>query len=115
DKLLSKNSFLEFSVNYVDKNRAMLNKKYPDLTSFKKGFVVDDAMLESFVQYGEHQGVSRDAKGLATSKGYMRNQIKALIARNMFHNEGYFQVVNEYNKAYQRAVQSFADGTFEKM
>jgi carboxyl-terminal processing protease len=115
DKLLSKNSFLEFAVNYVDKNRASLSKRYPDLASFKKGFAVDEAMLESFVQYGERQGVKRDAKGLATSKGYIRNQLKALIARNIFHNEGYYQVVNEYNKAYQRAVQSFADGTFEKM
>lgn len=115
DKLLSKNTFLEFAVNYVDKNRSSLTKRYSNLESFKKNFTIDNAMLESFVRYGESQGVKKDDKGLQTSGGYIRNQLKALIARHLFRNEGYYQVVNEYNKAYQRALQTFEDGTFEKM
>ena len=114
-KLLTKGVFTEFTTSYIDRNRKMFTNRYKDFESFDKGFSADGAVFEQFVQFAENKGVKRDAKGIAISGSFMKAQIKGLIARQFFRNEGYFHVINAQNKAFQKALQVIDDDTFDRL
>ncbi len=113
-KLLNKGVFNQYVLTYTDKHRAELASKYPDFATFDKNFVTDNNFINNFVKYGEKSGVKKDDKALAISGNYIRNELKALVARQLFQNDGFFQVVNESNNMYQKALQSIKDDSFEK-
>jgi carboxyl-terminal processing protease len=114
-KLLNKAVFTEFVIDYVDRHRSNFNKKYPDFQAFNKNFNVDNSIMDEFITYGEKQGVAKDEKGLKVSGPFIKTELKALFARQLFHNDGYFEVLNQDNKAYQKALQALHDGTFDKL
>ncbi len=113
-KLLNKGVFNQFILNYTDKHRAELAKKYPDFTGFNKGFIADNAFVTEFVKYGEKAGVKKDEKALGISGNFIKVELKALLARQLFQNDGFYEVVNESNNVYQKALQSIKDNSFEK-
>ncbi len=114
-KLLTKGVFTEFVTSYIDRNRRAFDNKFKTFEAFDKGFVVDGAVFEQFVQFAEKKGVKRDANGIKISGSFMKAQIKGLIARQFFRNEGYYHVINAQNKAFQKALQVIEDDTFDKL
>jgi len=115
NKLFNKGSFNEFVITYMDANRAELTGKYKDFESFNKGFNIDDNIMNEFIKRGEKDGVKKDEKGLKSSGKYMKVLLKADIARQLFHNDGYFEVLNSVNTTYLKALEAMKDGTFERM
>lgn len=114
-QLLNKGVFTEFVTTYIDRNRKTFNNRYKDFDAFDKGFTAEGAVFEQFVQFAERKGVKRDAKGITVSGSFIKAQIKGLIARQFFRNEGYFHVINAQNKAFQKALQVIEDDTFDKL
>ena len=114
-KLLNKGAFNQYMLSYTDKHRDELKSKYPDFYSFDKNFVIDKDILGDFVKYGEKEGIKKDDKALATSGNYIKTELKALVARQLFQNDGFYQIVNQDNNTYQKALQSLKDDAFEKM
>ena len=114
-KLLNKGAFNQYILTYTDKHRDELKNRYPDFNSFDKSFIVDKNFLDEFVKYGEKEGVKKDDKALSTSGNYIKTELKALVARQLFQNDGFYEVVNEDNNTYQKALQTLKDNEFEKM
>jgi len=114
-KLLNKGAFNQYILSYTDKHRAELESKYPDFNTFDRNFNIDKNFLNEFVKYGEKDGVKRDDKALAISENYIKTELKALVARQLFQNDGFYQVVNQDNNTYQKALQTLNDNEFEKM
>ena len=44
----------------------------------------------------------------------MQNQLKGLIAQDLWNSSAYYQVTNEQNPIYVKALQSFSDGSFPR-
>lgn len=114
NRLIAKNVIGEFVVNYVDKNREMLKKKYPDFASFNKNFVVTDDMIAAIVKAGEKAGVPEDDKLLAPVLPTMKLQIKGIIARDLWEMNEMYQILNEDNKILQEGLKTLKDGTYDK-
>ncbi len=114
-ELLRKNVLNEFTLSYVDNHRSDLRSKYPDITAFKKGFILDEKMWNDFLAKGEKEGVKRDTAGMRTSERLIKLQLKALIARNMWDTSAYMQVINDVNNALQKAIEAIKDNTFERL
>ena len=65
--------------------------------------------------FAEKQGVKKDSAGFSTSEALIRLQLKALIARNLWDTDAYFEVINELNGAMNKAIEAVQNKTFERM
>jgi carboxyl-terminal processing protease len=101
----------QFTLNYVDKNRADLKAKYATFEEFNKNFVIDEKIMKQFVEAGEKEGVKKDDAGLKTSEKAFKIQLKALIARDMWKNDNFYQVFNELNDPLKKAIDVLKDNT----
>jgi carboxyl-terminal processing protease len=102
--LNSKGLVSEFAYNYLDANRKIFNK-YQSFDEFNKLFQINASVMNEFIAYGEKNGVKRDEAGLKVSSGIIRTQLKALIARQMYKNEGYYAIIHSIDKTLQKALE----------
>ena len=105
NELYTSTSIQEFTFGYAETHRDELLKK--GFESFLKSFNVSDDMLESLVKVGERNKVKPDRKELRLKKKLFQVHIKAQIARKLWNNEGFFQVMNETNEILLQAMKLF--------
>lgn len=113
--LLRKNVFGDFTLTYVDDHRSMLKKEYPEINTFRSNFKVDAKLFEEFIAAAEKEGVKRDPEGLKTSEKLIKVELKALIARNLWNTDAFYEVINEINPFVIKAIESIQSNMFEKM
>ena len=113
--LSGKGIFNEFVTGYLERNRDKVVKAYPDFASFNKNFIVDENIMNQFADFGEKNGVKKDPRGMRISGKFMAMEIKALVARQIFHNEGFFQIINQDNDILKKAVEALKGNTYSNM
>ncbi len=109
--LVRKSVFNNFVISYLDKNRNSILEKHPDLSSFKKDFEVDAEIYDSFGKKATEEGVTRkpeDKYFYPDEK--IKTQIKALIARNLWDMNAYFEVINQIDDELKTAISLIEDG-----
>ncbi len=107
--LMRKNIINQFVLDYLDKNRDKLKSQYPNVEAFSKNYQIEDGFMTKFVDYADKEGVKKDDKGFQTSEKYIKNFIKAWIARNLWDYEAYFFIINQDDEVFQKAIQSIQD------
>lgn len=75
--------------------------------AFKDNFDVTNEMLEDLKKLGEKNGVKFNEKEFNKSKSFIKIQTKALIARSIWKNEGFFPIFNETDEMYGKAIKMF--------
>lgn len=95
----------QYYLSWVDKNRNQLIKEYKTFDKFNSKFVVTDQMLDEMIALAETQKIKRDDKGLAISRNEIKKQLKGLISQSIFTNSQYFEIVNQDNNAFLKAVE----------
>ncbi|MFN8296002.1 MAG: S41 family peptidase [Chitinophagales bacterium] len=114
-KLVRSGSFSQFLLAYVDNNRAALEKQYPTLDIFIKNFKADSAFLKKFYDFAKTKKVEPDSsENYTKSIPVIQNQLKALLAQSLWNSSAYYQISNEQNLIYLRALSAFTDGSFQK-
>jgi len=94
-------AFQAFAFDYVQDKRL----KWKSVADFDKNFVVNDALINKFVRFSEKEiKIKTDKKGLAHSKALIAKTIKAEIARQLWLEDGYFQILNKTDNEVQAAV-----------
>ena len=101
-------------MSYLDKNRKDLYAKYPTLEAYKANFKVTDELMNQLIAAAEKEKIKKDEKGLAVSGEIIKLQMKALLARDLWKNDSYYEVINEINDAYKKALEVLTDDTFTK-
>jgi len=110
------NMFNNFVLQYMDDNRKQLQKNYSSISGFKKNFVVDEDLLSEFIEYAVNEGVDKDEEGLEDSLIEIKYVIKALIARNLYDFNAYFEIISEIDEVLIRAVEILEeDILFDKL
>jgi carboxyl-terminal processing protease len=112
--LFRKGVLSQFSLKYLDQERARLETTYPTAADFVKNFKTDQTFMDRFNAYAAKDSVSFDAKGYAISKQILQTQLKARLAQNMFGNDAMFEVINAINASFNKAVESIGNDSFEK-
>ncbi|MDD4971548.1 MAG: S41 family peptidase [Paludibacter sp.] len=103
-------------VQYIDKHRADLKKKYPTFEKFKKEYEVDDEFLNQLTAQAEKEKIKVDSTQYATSKTLIKLQLKALVARDLWEMNEYYQIMDADNESLQKAVEILQKpGEFEKI
>jgi carboxyl-terminal processing protease len=105
NELYTSTSIQEYTFGYAETHKDELQKK--GFENFLKNFVVSDEMLENLVKVGERNKVKPDRKELRLKKKLFQVHIKAQIARKLWNNEGFFQVMNETNEILLQAMKLF--------
>ena len=56
-QLISKNAITEFTLDYVDQNRKIIERKYRHLKSFESDFSFREDEIKDFIRHAEKLGV----------------------------------------------------------
>ncbi|MCW3071966.1 MAG: hypothetical protein JWO44_1856 [Bacteroidetes bacterium] len=94
----------DFAFAYADKERLKL-KGYKTAENYGKLFNVDANILEQFAAYAEKNGVKRNEQQIKQSETILKNQLKALIARNIWNNEGFYPVFQAQDNVLKKALE----------
>lgn len=104
-KLVAAGVVNRVAMNYMDRHRAELTKKYPTFAAYKQSFQVDDELLNELTLMGQQDKIELVAEEFERSKALIALQVKALIARDLFDMAQYFQIINEDNPSYLKALE----------
>jgi carboxyl-terminal processing protease len=114
--ILRKGLLNDFTVQYIESNRKDLLKSYPDIKSYISGFTNDQKLLDEFVTFAATKDVPRNDKDLEASGIQIKTVLKALIARNLFNMNAYFQVTGSIDDELQKAISVIKnDVLFQKL
>lgn len=100
----SKGLITEYVYKYVDNNRTNLTS-YKSFDEFNSNFKINESILNGFVAYAEKNGVKKDAVGLRTSDLIIKTQLKALIARQVWKNDGFYPVIQSIDNTLKKALE----------
>jgi carboxyl-terminal processing protease len=95
----------QFVLNYMDENRAALQKQYRKFADFDKKYEVDEALFEALLSYAEKQKLPRNNDDIALSAPEIKVVLKAYIARILWGTNEYFAIVNKHDKVIQKALE----------
>ncbi|MDA9563311.1 S41 family peptidase [Flavobacteriales bacterium] len=113
--LLRKGVLYQFTLDYMDKHREELLEKYQTVDQFQKGFQIDKKLLDEFIAYGEKKKVEYNEEDFKISEKPIINLIKAQFARNLWNTSAYFQLYNQINPDFIKAIEVINDDSFDKM
>ena len=105
-ELAAKSVIIQQNLRYVDKNRKALKKQYPDFAKFKAECEIPQSLVDAIVKEGEKQNIKpKDDAEMQQTLPYLRLQMKALIARDLWDMNEYFSVFNEDSEAVKKALE----------
>jgi len=103
-------------VQYLDKNRAELKKKYPTFEKYKAGFQVDDAFVSQLLATAEKEKLKIDSAQFKISAPLIKLQLKALVARDLWEMNEYYQIMDADNESLQKAIEILqTPGSYDKI
>lgn len=110
-ELFSKNVIREYALNYANANMKSLEKL--NFKEFNKQFIVTDAMMADLQRLATQAKIKKSPQEYDRSVNYIKGQIKALVARNIWQrkmgrtlNNEYYQVLTNFDDTIQKALQN---------
>jgi carboxyl-terminal processing protease len=103
-KVVAKGILNKIALQYVDKEKKNLLKLYPTFDKFKSHFQVQQELQQEGIAEAEREKIPFVADEYEKSKPFMMIYLKAIIARDIWTVTEYFQVINEQNEIYNKAV-----------
>ena len=105
-QLMAKGIVIKHNLKYIDDNRKELKSQYKSFSNFLQQYTVPQALVDSILADGKKQKIEpKDEKELQQTLPYLKTQLKALVARDIWDMNEYFQIVNEKNKIISKALQ----------
>lgn len=93
-----------FAFDFMQANRT----KWSTAKDFVQEFEVSEELLKRFVSFAQKDfHVQKDPLGLAVSKELIKHMLKAEIASQGWTEEGYYRVLNPFDKELKKAISSF--------
>ena len=105
-ELAAKSVIIQQNLRYIDKNRKALKKQYSDFASFKANYQVPQSFIDAIIKEGEKQNIKpKDDAEMQKTLPYLKLQLKALVARDLWDMNEYFSVFNEDSEAIKKALE----------
>lgn len=95
----------KFTVQYIDTHRSELKKMYPTFDKFKKSYDVDQTMLSQLKEMADKEKIPFNQTEYDRALPLIKLQIKALVARDLWDMNAYYEIIDVDNEALQKAVQ----------
>jgi len=104
----------QFTVQYVDNHREDILYQYPDVKTYIEGFKLDKTFMDDFVSFAEGMEVEFDEKGYTTSEDFLKTQIKAWMARNLWDVSASYEVFAGLDDGFIKAMEVMNDESLFK-
>ena len=105
-QLSAKSYIINANLKYIDEHRKELQKKYKNFDEFNLGFEVPESLVNGIVEKAAADSIKpKDDAELALTMPYLKTQLKALIARDLWDMNEYFHVFNETNDIVKKGIE----------
>jgi carboxyl-terminal processing protease len=105
-ELSAKGMVINANLHYVDQYRKQLQQQYTSFADFRQHFEIPQHVLDSIFAEGEKQNVRpKDEDERLKTLPFLRLQLKALVARDLWSMNEYFAIINQANNVYQRGLE----------
>ena len=103
--LRDKGAIVQENLKLIDAHRSEWKEKYKTFERFNKRFEVSDEMLEDLISLGKTLGAEFKEDEYKTALPLIKIQLKALIARDLWDMNEYFQVINRLSDSMNKAIE----------
>ena len=103
--LVRKGALNRFTTDYGLKHREEMRAQYVDFDRFNKDFVVGQDLIDGLKDAAKEAKVEWDDEQFQHSEKFILLQIKALIARNVWETQQYYQVMSSVDPGVQKALE----------
>jgi carboxyl-terminal processing protease len=103
--LFNKNILREYTLDYYTNNKKELSAM--KLEDFKAKFKVNEQMMNDVLSLAGKSGIKFKEAEYNKSKNYIKLNLKAYIARSLYGNNGFYNVLNDGDEIYQAAIKQF--------
>ena len=104
-KLAAKAILINANLRYVDQHRQELKQRYATFADFRQQFEIPQTVIDGIIAEGEKQNIKpKDEAELQKTLPYLRTQLKALVARDLWTMDEYFAIINEQNDIVLQAL-----------
>lgn len=103
--LVRKGALNRFTTDYGLKHRDEIKAQYGDFDNFNKNFTVNQDLINGLKAAGEEAKVEWNEEQFKHSEKFILLQIKALIARNVWETQQYYQVMASNDPGIQKAME----------
>ena len=105
-QLSAKSYIINASLHYIDQYRKPLQAQYPKFADFQARFEMPQRVIDDIFAEAAKQDVKpKDDAERQQTLPYLRLQLKALVARDLWGMDEYFTIINETNDIVQKALQ----------
>lgn len=105
-QLVLKGIVINTDLRYIDNNRKQLTRNYPTFEAFRSRFEVPQELIDEIMKEAEKQKIKpKDNDELQRTLPYLKSQLKALVARDLFDMSEYFQIINETSDIVKKGVE----------
>ncbi|MDO7610604.1 MAG: S41 family peptidase, partial [Crocinitomicaceae bacterium] len=98
----------QFAFDYVKRNRYFSQNPWSSLNQYKEEFKIDGSLINELVEYADAElnihAYSKD--DIQYCERRLGIQLKAEIARQIWQENGFFSVYNEFDSEFQSAFQA---------
>ena len=107
--LVRKGALNRFTTDYALKHRDEIKAQYGDFDNYNKNFVVGQDLVNGLKKAAEDAKVEWNDEQFNRSEKFLLLQIKALIARNVWETQQYYQVMASSDPGVQKAIEILND------
>ncbi len=105
-QLSAKSYIINANMKYIDENRKALKKKYKTFDEYNSNFEIPESLINSIIEKAAADKVKpKDDEELAITLPYLRTQLKALVARDLWDMNEYYRVFNETNDIIKKGIE----------
>ncbi len=108
--LTANNVVLQTAMQYTERNRRMLQRRYRDFESFNSGFEAGTDVLALLLSKASDAKIEYNHEEYEACLPIYKTQLKAMIARNLWGMNEYYQVIQTLDETVQRAVELLKTG-----
>ena len=92
-----------------------MQSKYKKFETFNDKFEISDEILANMQTLAEQEKIKFDEKQYRKSLPLIKTQLKALIARDLWDMNEYFQIMNTTDSSVLQALKVLNEGAYEKV
>ena len=105
-ELAAKSVVIQSNLRFVDNHRKELKKRWTSFEDFKQNYEIPQSLIDDVLAEGKKKKVEpKDDAELQKTIPYLKLQLKALIARDLWDMSEYYSVFNEQSEMIKKALE----------
>lgn len=109
-QLAAKSIVFNQDIKYIDQNRKRLQRRFSTFDNFRKNFDVPQELIDTIFAEGRKAGIEpKDSDELKRTLPLLRLQLKALISRDLWDMNEYYQIWNSSTDIFRKGVEAIKE------